>query len=86
MPFGEGRSHITAFNIAVGDAISLIRGHKASDLEGTSYMAIPHDSAESKEVLDHTEMIQENPALVARYMDRYNNLVHTYYNTQQLIL
>ena len=56
MPFGEGRSHIAAFHIVVGEAISLTREHKATSLEGTSYMAIPHDSVESEEVLDHVEL------------------------------
>jgi hypothetical protein len=45
---GEARNLAVAFQIAIIEAITKIREHKAKHLIGTSFISIPHDSEDTE--------------------------------------
>src|SRR4051812_27137188 len=50
LPIGEGRSHLAPYHVAVVEAITNMRDHKAQELEGSKFYVIPHDSIDSDPV------------------------------------
>jgi len=63
-PVGEALSMTAALEIAVLEAITRIREHKAQEMIGTSFTAIPHDSEDTKLQLDHLSFYSQLKQLV----------------------
>ena len=77
---------ISAYQIAVAAAITMIREHKSQALEGSTHTIIPHETSNSEHELDHSTLVQTEPTLAIEYMDRYRSLINTYHNTHQVLV
>ena len=80
-PRGEGLSVTAAYNEAVLEAIATIRENRAVELEGTSFIALPHSTHSTEEMVDHSVLVKTKPRLATRLLDRYRQVVGSLYNT-----
>ena len=47
---------------------------------------IPHDSIDSEPIPDHLTLVNKQPKLAYKFMDRYRTLVVSFYKTHQVIV
>src|SRR3954464_1421737 len=86
MPSGEARCMVSAYQIAVAAAITMIRKQKFQALEGSTHTIIPHETSNKEHELDHSTLVQTEPTLAIEYMDRYRSLLNNYHNTHQVLV
>src|SRR4051812_42504387 len=86
MSSGEARTQMSAFQIAVVAAVTMIRQYKAKELRGTTFLPIPHSGEKDEPMTDHYRLAKKDPAAVARYMDRCRALLSSFYGTHQTLV
>ena len=86
MPDGEARTQGAAFDIAVVRAITLIRELKAREIRNMAFIPIPHQERENDQKVDHYFLAKNEPAIAARYMDRCQALLGSFYDTHRTLV
>ena len=79
-PYGEARSSSISFEIAILEAITIIRDVKAKELVGTVFTAIPLGDREERETRDHIAFVTKEPELAATYLDKCATLLDIFYS------
>ena len=84
-PRGEGWSPLAAYQEALVEALAVIREEKEEELEGTSLLAIPHNSLSLELELDHSIIVKTRPHKAIKLLDRYKSLVGGFFHSHGII-
>jgi hypothetical protein len=80
LPYGEARSSALAYEIAIVEAITSIRTHKAKELARMVFMSIPCGYFDERVQLDHFTFVKAEPEVVAHYLDRCATVIASFYD------
>jgi hypothetical protein len=80
LPYGEARSSALSYKIAIVEAITSIRTHKAEELAKTIFMSIPCGDFDESVQLDHLTFIKAEPEVAAHYLDRCAIVIASFYD------
>src|SRR4051812_42314537 len=86
MPSREARTQMSAFQIAIVEAVTMIRRHKNNELRGTSFLPIPHSGEKEGPMTDHYHLANKDLTAATRYMDRCRALLSSFYGTHQTLV
>ena len=77
---------MAAYHEALVEALATIREEKAEELEGTSFMAIPHNTLSLELEPDHSIMVKTRPKKAAELMDRYRKIVGSLFHSYKVLV
>jgi hypothetical protein len=80
LPYAEAHSSELAYEIAIVEAITSIRTHKAKELARTIFISIPCGDFDERVQLDHLTFVKAELEGAAHYLDRCATVIASFYD------